>query len=383
MTLTKRADTACKPIFLEIRMSVSAKTALLLSGLSSLFIVGAGSSIFGPALPVYESAFHISTTTSGLLVSILWIGCLVGVLGMYFRGAQIGPRLPLALLVLGSSLMALAPIWSVALAGGLIFGIGYGAIAALFNPRVLQAFGARGTAGIGMLNAVYSFGAILAPYGFTLIGSSLRPVFWTIAAVSALTWLLSGRVGLTGLPEQRHGRGFKLHLPILGLTLAAIGIEASLSGLGPIALIRSGVSAEAAAQLLSLFFVAALLARIALILTAHRFADFGIMVFALVWATFCALGAALISPALFFAPMGVAAGLFFQGEYVTATRKMGDDPRVSPVILGVGLLGAIVSPLVYARFMDSLGPNGFFWLVFGVAGVATVFALASYRAMMR
>jgi hypothetical protein len=62
---------------------------------------------------------------------------------------------------------------------------------------------------------------------------------------------------------------------------------------------------------------------------------------------------------------------------------MGDDPRVSPVILAVGLLGAIISPLFFARFMDALGPHGFFWLVAGVAGATTLASLALYRSMMR
>lgn len=364
-------------------MSASAKTSLLVTGLLSLFVTGSGTAIFGPAVPVYEQAFQISTATSGLLISTLWVGCLSGVLAMYFAGGRITPRLPLAFLVVGSVLLALAPLFSVALMGALVFGLGYGAAAALYNPRVLQAYGATGAAKVGMLNALYSFGAILAPYGFTLMDGDLRPVFWAMAAVSAVTWLLSGPVGLTGLVPEAQGRGFKLHLPVLALALVAIGIEASLSGLGPAALIRAGVSEKTAAMLLSLFFVAALGARIALILTAHRFSDFGIFVAAVAIAAICALGAALISPAFFFPPMGVAAGLFFQGAYVTATRKMGDDPRVSPVILAVGLVGAIVSPLIYAHFMDSLGPHGFFWLVAGVATLATLAALALYREMMR
>jgi MFS family permease len=364
-------------------MPAAPKTMLFLSGLSTLFIVGAGSAILGPAVPVYEQAFNLSTATSGLLVSTLWIGCLTGVLSMYFKGAQIEPRPPLALVVVGSVLMAVAPAFWVALLGALIFGIGYGAIAALFNARVLHAFGTRGASRIGMLNALYSLGAIIAPYGFTLMGASLQPVFWTMAGLSALTWVFSGSVGLTGLPKHAHGRGFKLHWPILALALLSIGIEASLGGLGPTALIRAGLTAAQAAQLLSLFFVAALGARIMLVLVAHRFADFGILVFALGWATLCALGAALISPVVFFAPLGVSAGLFFQGEYVTATRKMGEDPRVSPVILAVGLVGAILAPVFFAQFMDALGERGFFWLVAAVAGAATLYSALSYRAMMR
>ena len=153
-------------------MPAAPKTMLFLSGLSTLFIVGAGSAILGPAVPVYEQAFNLSTATSGLLVSTLWIGCLTGVLSMYFKGAQIEPRPPLALVVVGSVLMAVAPAFWVALLGALIFGIGYGAIAALFNARVLHAFGTRGASRIGMLNALYSLGAIIAPYGFTLMGAS-------------------------------------------------------------------------------------------------------------------------------------------------------------------------------------------------------------------
>jgi fucose permease len=257
-------------------------------------------------------------------------------------------------------------------------------IAALFNSRVLYAYGAQGASRIGMLNVLYSVGAIVAPYGFTIMGASLLPVFWTMAGLSALTWVFCGPVGLAGLPApQAQGRGFKLHWPILALGLLSVGIEASLVGLGPSALNRAGLSAQRAAELLSLFFVAALAARIMLVLVAHRFADFAIFVFAIGWAALCGLGAAVIGPALFFPLLGISAGLFFQGIYVTATRKMGDDPRVSPVILALGQVGAILSPLFYTQFMDPLGSHGFFWLVAGVAAVAFVISALSYRAMMR
>lgn len=364
-------------------MAAATRTVFLLSGLSSFVIIGAGAGIFGPAVPVFEAQFGLTTATAGWLVSTLWLGCLSGTVLMYFKGALVSPRFPLAMMALGSVILALAPLWSVALLGAVVYGLGYGSVAALFNPRVLTLYRETGASKVGMLNALYSVGAILAPYAFTLVGSDLRPVFWAMAAVSALTWAGSGSIGLAGLAPEAHGRGFRPHLPILGLAALAIGIEASLAGLGPSALIRSGVSEQTAALLLSLFFVAQLATRIVLIFVTDRLPDFAIFVTAVALAAVCALGAALISPAIFFPPMGVAAGLFFQGEYVTATRKMGDDPRVSPVILAVGLVGAIVSPPIYARFMDALGPHGFFWLVAGVATVTTALSLASYRAMMR
>ncbi|MBI1171036.1 hypothetical protein GC209_06515 [bacterium] len=364
-------------------MSVSAKSTLLLSGLSTFFTFGAGMAIFGPALPVYKRAFNLTTEGSGFLISTLWIGCLLGVVAVFLRGSSITPRMGLAPLALGFVVLALAPAWPVTLSGALIFGVGYGITAALFNPRVLLAYGATGASKLGMLNALFSFGAIVAPFAFTLVSGDPKSIYWALAALSGVTWLLAGKAGLTGVSAAHESRGFRLHLPILGFAIIAIGIEVSLSGLGPTALIRSGVTEATAAQLLSLFFVAALSARIALILTAHRFPDFSIFVFAMGTAALSALGAALISPAVFFPVMGLSAGLFFQGEYVTATRKMGADPRVSPTILAVGLLGSIVSPIGYARFMDGLGPQGFFWLVGVVAVATTLAAVLSYRSMMR
>lgn len=78
------------------------------------------------------------------MVSTLWIGCLIGVGGIYLKGALATPRVGLALLALGSVLLAVAPLWSVALIGALVFGLGYGVVAALFNPRVLVAFAGTG-----------------------------------------------------------------------------------------------------------------------------------------------------------------------------------------------------------------------------------------------
>ena len=364
-------------------MPVPPKTALLASGLSTFLVIGSGMAIIGPALPVYERMFRIDTATSGLLVSTLWIGCLIGVVGMYLRGAHVTPRMGLGGLVIGAVLLAVAPLWRVALAGAMVFGIGYGVVAATFNPRVLAVWGPTGASKVGMLNAVFSFGAILAPWLFARTGSDLRPVFWSIAGIAALTWLLSGKVGLTGVTGSRSGKGFRPHLPILGFILVAIGIEASLAGLGPTALIRAGIEEDTAATLLSLFFVAALATRIALVVFSHRWPDFGVYLVAMVWAALCALGAALASPAVFFPLLGVSAGLFFQGGYLTGTRKMGDDPRVSAVILGLGLVGAIFWPLAYAWLMDAFGSHGFFWLVAGVSTAATLAALASWRAMMR
>ena len=110
---------------------------------------------------------------------------------------------------------------------------------------------------------------------------------------------------------------------------------------------------------------------------------FALFTFAALWAAGCSLLAIWVSPAVFFPAMGVSAGLFFQAEYVTASRKMGDDPRVPSIILGNGLLGAVISPLAYARLMDGFGNYGLFWLIAVVAAGIGAVSLVQYRTMIR
>lgn len=144
-------------------------------------------------------------------------------------------------------------------------------------------------------------------------------------------------------------------------------------GLGPTALIATGISEDDAARLLSLFFVAFLVARIVLVFIANRIAPFTLYLLSLLGAALCGFGAATISPAWFFVAFGACVGLFFPGFYVAASRAMGDDPRVSPTIIAAGLVGGIFAPIILGFLMPSLGQFGFFWII-ALAAVLTAAA---------
>jgi MFS family permease len=360
----------------------SPRSALLLSGLISFVALGAGMAITGAALPVFERTYGIDTATSGLVVSTLWIACLAGVVTMYFVSERVTPRMALGGVVAGAALMALAPTWGVMLTGAAVYGFGYGMVAAVFNPRLMVSWEESGPSKVSMLNAVFSAGAIVAPWAFGLIGSAPQPIFWSMVVVGSLGWISAGKAKTVGRIKRAEGGGLKVDPVILGFALIGVGCEASLAGLGPTALIRAGAGEAQAAGLLALFFIAALVARVALVAMAHRLADFAVYLIAIAWAFVCALGAAMVSAQVFFPLMGISAGLFFQGAFVPATRRMGDDPRVSPIILGLGLVGASIGPMVFVRLMDDFGPLGFFWLVAGVTGVATLAAMGAWRRIM-
>jgi len=362
-------------------MTPSARLALLLAGTASFIIMGAGQAIFGPSLPIYQRVFSLTTAGAGTLISAFWVGCFIAVTAMFYLGDRLSPRAGLAAIALGGAALAWTPVWELKLVAAAIFGLGYGCLTAIFNPRILAAYGDRGPGMLSLVNAAFSVGAIAAPLVFVALGSDPGLVYYILAGLTALTFAAAGPASRARAAGPENRSGFRLDLPIVLFGGVGIGIETSLGGLGPTALIRSGIAEDRAAELLSLFFVAFLCGRVALAFLAHRLPSFAIYIIAAGLTATCAFGCATVSPSLFFPPMGLAVGLFFPGYYVTATARMGSDARVASVTIMGGLLGAILSPLVYANLIPLMGDRGFFWLVAGVTATLTLLALLSWRRM--
>jgi hypothetical protein len=234
---------------------------------------------------------------------------------------------------------------------------------------------------LSLLNATFGVGAIAAPLVFVWLGSDPVWAFGLVAAALLVIWAFAGPAGREGVAPVGTVKPFRPQWPILGFGLVAIGMEASLAGLGPTALIRAGVAEERASQLLSAFFMVFLLARVALIFIAHRVQPFVLYTVSVVSAAVFALGAVLVSPSVFFVAMGASAGVFFPGYYVTAAGKMGEDIRVPPTIVAAGLVGAITAPLILAPLSAELGERGFFILIAGILLAVSAAALVSLRRM--
>ena len=360
---------------------IRANAGLLFAGVATFVMMGAGQSLYGPALPVFSRLFGVTVAEAGLLVSAHWVGCFIGVGFMYLKGALVTPRHTLAAMALGAALVAALAGWWATIAGAVVFGMGYGMSTAVFNPRVMRVFGDKGPSMLTLLNATFGIGAIAAPLVFVAVGSDPRWSFGLTAALAAVIWLFAGPAGRSGAAQAGVAQAFRPHWGILGFGAVAIGMEACLIGLGPTALIQSGVAEATAAKLLSAFFVVFLVARVALIFVAHRVEPFLLYTAAIAMAAICALGSALISPAVFFVAMGAPAGLFFPGFYVTASGKMGEDLRVPPTIIAAGLVGGISAPLIVAPLMVGMGERGFFWLIAGVTLALSVAAALSMRRM--
>lgn len=360
---------------------IRAHAGLLVAGVATFIMMGAGQSLYGPALPAFSRIFGVSLAEAGMLVSAHWVGCFLGVGLMYLRGGGITPRHALAAMALGAAGVAALAGWWATIAAVVVFGAGYGLSTAVFNPRVLRAFGTYGPSMLSMLNATFAVGAIAAPLIFVALGSDPRLSFGLTAAFAAVIWIFAAPAGRAEAAPAGAVRPFRPHWGIMGFGAVAIGMEACLIGLGPTALIRAGVEEAPAAERLSAFFLVFLVARVAVVLVAHRVEPFTLFTLAVAGAALCALGTVLVSPSVFFVAMGAPAGLFFPGFYVTASGKMGEDLRVPPTIIASGLVGGIGAPLIVAPLMEDMGERGFFVLVAGVTLALTVAAVLSWRRM--
>ncbi|MDT8857493.1 hypothetical protein RNZ50_21105 [Paracoccaceae bacterium Fryx2] len=360
-----------------MRQLVGTNAGLLVVGLLSFVLMGAGQSMYGPALPAFARMFALGGNEVALLVSAHWVGAAVGVTAMFLRADKVTPRLMLALMALGAGMVASGLHWGLVLLGAVVFGAGYGGSTTIYNRRFLMRFGARGPAMLSLLNAVFGIGAIGAPLAFVALGSDTRLAYGLVAVLTGLAVLGAGAAGPAEPATATAGR-FSFRPGILTFGALAIGVEASLIGLGPVALIAAGETEARAAELLSLFFVAFLAARLGLVWVSGALAPFTLFTLALGLAGGLALGAAMVDAALFFVALGVCAGMFFPAFYVCASVRMGDDARVSATIIAAGLAGGIVCPLLLGVLMARFGDAVFFWVIAGMtlaAFVAGVLAL--------
>jgi MFS transporter, FHS family, glucose/mannose:H+ symporter len=365
-----------------MRAILTANAGLVFGGLMTFIMMGAGQSLYGPALPAFARDFSITTGTAGLLISAHWVGAAIGVAVMFLRGDQISPRMVLGTMAVGAALVGAGLGWPVTLAAAVIFGAGYGGSTVIWNRRFLRVFGPRGPSMLALLNAIFGIGAIGAPLVFVWIGSDPQLAYLGVAALAVVTFIGTGRGEATVVSPTETGR-FVPRPAILIFGALAIGMEACLIGLGPVALIALGTTEAQAAEALSMFFVAFLLARLALVGFASAIAPFTLFMLAVGGAGILAALAAITGAPWLFVPMGAVAALFFPGFYMTGVAQMGEDARVAPTLIAAGLAGGIASPVLLGAVMVRAGDTAFFPVIALVALCTAGAAFGLVRRMNR
>ncbi|WP_051451867.1 MFS transporter [Actinospica robiniae] len=149
-------------------------------------LLGSVNAFFGPAIPALRSRFGLEPAGAGAALSMFFAGAVAGVLIAGVAHARIRNdqllTAALSVMAVGAAGFALAPNWPLALAAGLLCGLGAGGMDYGLNALFSVGFGVRSAAMLGILNACFGLGAVAGPLLISLVGVTRYPVAFGIAA---------------------------------------------------------------------------------------------------------------------------------------------------------------------------------------------------------
>ncbi|MBI1418853.1 MAG: hypothetical protein GC146_16675 [Limimaricola sp.] len=349
---------------------------LFVAGTLSFALIGAVQPLFGLALPVYGRAFGLSAPEAGQLLSAFGVGAFVavmlGVLGLW----QFTARTALAFLAVGAGVLALQASWLANLAGGVALGAGFGLTSAIINRRFLAEFGPRGPGMVGLVNAVFGLGAIIAPWGVLLAAGQPGPAWAVLAVLAAATIPV-----VQPNPQAARATGglralMRPRAAMLALTFLSVLMEIGLFGYGPSALIARGHLAAQVAGVTSAFFVAFLLSRVAMYWLTRWVAPAWLFFAGIVGTAGCAGLAALGWDVTAYIAAGGMVSVTFPAFFIWATERLGPGPQTASAIQAAALSCAALGPLALSAVLVPLGVTSLF-AVLAVLGAATALLLVA------
>ena len=161
---------------------------------STLLIYGAVSSIMGPLLISFSHHFHISLPSAGTVLSVYFVGALVGVPVGYVGITRYRGQFVLAAMMLvgalGAALVSLSGHWAELLTGVFVIGLSFGGVDFALNTLLVRTEPHRRGHRLSVVNAGYGVGAVAGPVAIIIIHPSrfawLFAVFAVIAVVVAI-----------------------------------------------------------------------------------------------------------------------------------------------------------------------------------------------------
>jgi fucose permease len=136
------------------------------ASLAALLCVGLYAASFGPVLPFLADDMDVSLDTAGFILTALFAGSITAsslvALKLHERDSRLLAIWGLVFCASGLALLAFAPNWPLALAGGVLIGVGDGLVIATLH--ILVSATSRDVPGaINRLNLYFSIGAVAAP----------------------------------------------------------------------------------------------------------------------------------------------------------------------------------------------------------------------------
>lgn len=176
---------------MQSRMGLTAAIYALFTAL------GVSSTIFGLVLSDATAALDISLAHAGLVTTLFAVGRIVGsfVSGPFTdrAGAPLVTGFGVFAMLLGVAGLGVAPVAAVFFAGGLVMGLGFGALDVALNTSISELHPKRRTSMLSLLHGFYGVGSFLGPLLLGLLitwtGSwRTAPALAVLTFIGATVW---------------------------------------------------------------------------------------------------------------------------------------------------------------------------------------------------
>ena len=364
------------------------KALTLGTGFFAFSLIGIAQALFGPSLPAFERLYELGAGASGLILSAHWVGAFVSVSASAIRlpvyMLRWRPAVGVASVILGSAAISSTTSWEVALFGAALNGCGYGLLTVGFNGFAAASFGERSPVVLNLLNSVFGIGAIGAP--LLLVWLSGRPdaAFLAISLFARAILPFARASDDRGPDIAERGEPlsvlFGRYRWILALMALGVGIEISAVGWGATVLVAQGMVEADAAVYTSLFYVAFTLMRLTAVGLSLAVRPGRLVLAGLLVGGLCLL--ATFNPNLApyaFILSGAAISLIFPNMFAWLAKPMVASPRLSSLLVGVGMVGGIAIPAIAGLVISVGGEQGAFFFLGTLALVGAGLAAAMIK----
>lgn len=366
-------------------MSVSSRRTLLLIAAVGMSMHGIVLSLSGPTLSCLMETFGLQEARAGLLLASGSAGFLMGTLGVGFfidrgglkRAFVFGQGME----VLALGLYAAARAFPVALAAGLMVGLGAGIIETTLNTLPARMASRQAGSLMNLIHLFFSLGAFVAPLA---IGALLERG-WTWRTIYLLTVIPAAGVGAAVLGvrfPRTHARQeekcpawvlLRQRPVILGALVLLLYVGAEL-GIGswvvlylqrelhlPIGLASAGLSA---------FWIAMMVGRYGNSRLALRFSERDLVIVSGIGGAICCWGLLTTRrPVLAFGWL-ILAGFLFAGIYPLAMASVNSRyPRFAGRVSGLLAACAAAGALVFPPLLGALAQRTSLRLAMGLNGL--------------
>jgi len=240
---------------------------------TTLLLFGALASLLGPLLISFSHRFHISLPAAGEVLSVFFVGALLGVPLGYLAVTRVRGQTMLAAMMLvaalGATIASWAHTWAELLAGIFVIGLSFGGVDFALNTLLVRTEAHRRGHRLSVVNAGYGVGAVLGPVAIIAVHPANFAWLFAATAIIALLVALFFR-GLVAPPMRttlhprslfRRGRRRSILLTFISAYVLYVCAETSASGWIAPQLHRVGYSQSLASAITAGFWGALALGR--------------------------------------------------------------------------------------------------------------------------